>query len=270
MPELFDALAAALERPRELTAQVIAHLAENFSVEMDMFNEFFSATFPKLEDYEMDLLLSPLFTPTLAEQAVFAGLLGPDSVPAPQWPALVQQLVARPTVAKLIAPDSTMNFVNLREVTIERMVHRLRLEGSIPPPLFDLIRALPSADRPLVQAIARRRVWEEAARRDILTHYLRVRRGTGSQFAADAAELLKLVEIYEPANRQELLARISTWLRVLRQEINESGAAKPFFNERVEELHGGGRDQRRLDNTRVGAKEGEYAFLVRLQLGLTV
>ena len=77
----------------------------------------------------------------------------------------------------------------------------------------------------------------------------------------DAVALLKLVETYEPVDMAELVARIPQWQQVLRQEINESGA-KPFFNERVEELHGGGRDQRRGDNSRVAAK-GERASVSR-------
>jgi hypothetical protein len=57
------------------------------------------------------------------------------------------------------------------------------------------------------------------------------------------------------------------WQRGLQQEIRPG--AKPFFNERVEELHGGGRDQRRQDQPRVTAKESELAFLERLQHAFT-
>ena len=88
----------------------------------------------------------------------------------------------------------------------------------------------------------------------------------GERFASnDAVELLKLMETYEPADLNDLLARIPHWQQVLRQEINEGSGTRPFFNERVEELHGGGRDQRRRDNTRLTAKENERAFLERLQ-----
>ena len=86
---------------------------------------------PKLEDYEIDLILSPVFTPKLADQAVFADVLGPDSVPQGQWPALIQELMARPTRAQLITVEGRSHQVSLREVTLERYVHRLRLEGSI-------------------------------------------------------------------------------------------------------------------------------------------
>jgi hypothetical protein len=73
------------------------------------------------------------------------------------------------------------------------------------------------------------------------------------------------MEAYEPAGISDLLARVPHWQEVLRQQINEAASPKPFFNERVQELHGGGRDQRRQDNSRITAKENELAFLERLQ-----
>ena len=73
------------------------------------------------------------------------------------------------------------------------------------------------------------------------------------------------METYEPTDVAELRARIPHWQRVLRQEINDTVGTKPFFNERIEDLHGGGRDQRRHDQSRIAAKETERAFLERLQ-----
>jgi hypothetical protein len=119
----------------------------------------------------------------------------------------------------------------------------------------------------LLKAVARRAVWENPRRREILVRYLG--NAVRDSFQTDdAAALLKLVETYEPATCiADLRARIPHWQQVLRQEINDAGA-KPFFNERVEELHGGGRDQRRNDNTRV-AGQGERARLSgRLQQAL--
>ena len=56
--------------------------------------------------------------------------------------------------------------------------------------------------------------------------------------------------------------------QALRQEINMGASPKPFFNERVEELHGGGRDQRRQNQPRLDAREREMASLERLRRAL--
>ena len=265
VPSLLETLATELERPRELPAQVIKHLVGTYGIDRDAVGSFLVNELPKLEDYEIDLILSPVFTPALADQAVFAELLGRSSVSTDQWPVLTQQLAARPTRAQLVTADGQTNSVALREVSIERYVHRLRLDATIPESLFNLINHLPPApDRPLLKAIARRAIWRDA-RRDILSRYLMSAAGGDAYRLEDAIGLLRLAEAYEPADVADLLSRIPRWQQVLQQEINTANSPKAFFNERVEELHGGGRDQRRQDNTRLNAKESEYALLDRLQ-----
>jgi hypothetical protein len=266
MSQLLETLAGELERPRPLPAQIVNHLSGTYNLDRDAIGDFLVNKLAGLEDYEIDLALSPAFTPTLPNQAVFADLLGQESVPATQWPGLIQQLVARPTRAQLVTEDGKKHSVPLRGVSIERYVHRLRLEATIPTALFELINRLPPAgDRPLLKAVARRSVWENQPRREILTRYLTSTAGTEAYRLMDAVELLRLAEIYQPTDVAGLFAQIPHWLQVLRQEINEAGGGKPFFNERVEELHGGGRDQRRQDNSRLTAKENERSFLERLQ-----
>lgn len=262
MLPLLDTIAAGLERSRPITVRVAAHIQEAHDVTRENVGAFLTEELPKLEHYEVDLVLAPLFTPTLPDQAVLAELLGKTAIAATQWPELVQQLVARPTTAQLGTEDGVLHAVPLRAVTVERFVNRLRLDGTIADEVFKLIGSLPQAsDRAWLKAIARRAIWERPGRCEILSHYLK---SVGDAFRADdAAALLKLMETYEPANLGELLKQIPHWQQVLRQEINESGA-KPFFNERVEELHGGGRDQRRQDDGRRTAKAGEQAFLERL------
>jgi hypothetical protein len=270
VPPLLETLAAELERPRELTAQVVNHLAGTYGLTHEAIGTFLAAELVKLEDYEIDLILAPLFTPTLQDQAVFAELLGRDSIPTSHWPELIQQLVTRPTRAQFVTSDVQTYAVPLRDVTIERYVRRLRLDGVIPRAVFNLVNHLePAADRPLLKAVARRAVWEDEARGCILVRYLSNTAGGGGYRLDEVRELLKLVETYQPADIEDLLAQIPHWQQVLRQEINEAASPKPFFNERVQELHGGGRDQRRLDNSRIAVKENEAALLARLQQALS-
>jgi hypothetical protein len=263
--QLLASLAAELERPRVVTEQVIQHLTGTHNVSRDAVGQFLVNELPQLEDYEIDLALSPLFTPTLKDQAVFAELLGRERIPQAQWPELVQQLASRPVRAQLLTGDGSTQRVDLRAVTIERYVYRLRLEGGIPDSVFALVESSPAADRPMFKAIARRAVWESEPRRSILAHYLQAAPSISDRPLPDAVALLKLVETYQPVDLGELLARVPHWQQVLRQEINQGTGVKPFFNERVEELHGGGRDQRRQDDSRLATKQGELDFLARLQ-----
>lgn len=266
MSKLIETLAAELERPRELSARVVNYIGGTYDIDRDAVGPFLVGELPKLEDYELDLILSPVFTPRLADQAVFAEVLGRESIPREQWPVLIEQLVSRPTRGQLVTPDGQSHSVILREVVLERYVHRLRLDGTISESLFKLIERTPSpADHPMLKAVARRAVWENDARRNILACYLTGAAGHDSYRPADAVELLNWVESYKPADVTDLLARIPPRQQALQSEINTAFNPKPFFDARVQEMHGGDRDQRRQDDARMSAKENELEFLGRLQ-----
>ena len=243
MSRLIEVLAAELERPRELSGRVVNYISGHYGIDDDALGRFLTDQLPELEDDEVDLILSPLFTPKLADQVIFAEALGQDSVPRQQWPALIEELSARPTRTPLITPDGRSHVVILREVTLERYVHRLRLDATIPTTLFELLKRMPTQDRPMLKAIARRAAWDDANVREILSRYLELTFDDGSYCVSEAMELLELVESRKPASVSDLLARIPGWQESLRQQIDVARQAKPFFHDEIRALHGGGRDR---------------------------
>jgi hypothetical protein len=262
---LLETLAGELERPRELSARVINYITGHYGIDDSAIGTFLIEELPKLEDYEIDLILSPVFTPKLADQAIVAEQLGSRSIPKEQWPDLVRQLATRPVRAQLVTFDGRAHSVLLREVTIERYVHRLRLEGTISEPLMGLIDPIAPSDRPMVRAIARQAIWENEGPRTILLRYLTTVLTDETFGLADTLQLLTLAESRKPANVEDLLARIPAWMEALRKQVDDAYGSKPFFNEDVRMLHGGGRDQRQHDDSRVSPKQMELEFLGRLQ-----
>jgi hypothetical protein len=266
MQAFVDAVAAELERPRALLKQVVDHLASHYSVSRDELGAFFTSQLDALEDYEIDLLFSPLFTPTLAEQAAFSELLDRQTLPASEWSVLVRKLGDRPTVTRLTTEDGTTHAIRLREVSIGRFVTRLNLDVIIPDPLGKLLHSLPPAeDRALLKALARRIVWNKEPRRAVLFRYLLASTSEDFYSRADLLVLLKLMETYQPKDADDLLARIPHWQEVLKTEMLSAASPKPFFAARVQELHGGGRDQRHQDDSAISLKQRELEFLGRLQ-----
>ncbi|MBI5800267.1 MAG: hypothetical protein HZA92_06005, partial [Verrucomicrobia bacterium] len=173
MQAFVDAVAAELEQPRALLKQVVDHLASHYSVSRDELGAFLTSQLDALEDYEVDLLFSPLFTPTLTQQAAFSELLDRQTLPSSEWPVLLRKLAQRPTNARLITEDGATHAIRLREVSLERFVTRLNLDVLIPDPLGKLLHALPPAqDRALLKALARRIVWNKEPRRAVLFRYL--------------------------------------------------------------------------------------------------
>jgi hypothetical protein len=263
---LVDILAAQLERPREITVQVADYLNGNYDVDRDAIGAFLTERLAELEDYEHDLILSPLFTPKLSDQAVFAEFLGSKSVPPDEWPRLIRDLAARPTLASFVTSDKKVHRIPLREVSIERYVHRLRLDGTVPETLLGLIeRVEPAVDRPSLKAVARRAIWESGARREILERYLSSAGRREGYRLSDAIHLLALVESYKPADTAGLLVMIPAWQQGLRHDIETAGGSRPFFTSQTQQEHGGDRDHRRPDERRVEAKRTELVILERLQ-----
>lgn len=262
---LLELLTSELERPRVVTRQVLDHVAGTYEIEREAIGEFLEERLPNLEDYEHDLILSPLFTPKLADQALFAGLLGDETIPRDRWPGLIQQLASKPTLGSLVTDDKQTHRVTLREVTLERYIHRLRLDGTIDKEVLRLIEGDAfSAERAELKAICRRAVWENDDRRDILVHFLLAAEQRGEYEPGDAVDLLRIVEDYKPANVANLIERIPPWLEGLRQEIRAAGEPKPFFSGATQMAHGGDRDKRQQDTRTLEAKKKEFVFLERL------
>ncbi len=270
MQAFVDAVATELERPRLLLKQVVDHLASHRSVSRDALGEFFSRELEALEDYEIDLMFSAQFTPTLTEQAAFSELLDRQTLPTAEWPALVRLLTARPAMARLVTEDGEPHALRLREVSIERFVTRLNLDVRLPDPLAKLLSSLPPAeDRALLKALARRSIWSKEPRRAVLFRYLLAATSEDFYRREDLLALLKLMETYQPKDAADLIARIPHWQEVIKNEILSAASPKLFFAARVQELHGGGRDQRHQDSSVISVKQRELEFLGRLQSVLT-
>lgn len=270
MQAFVDAVATEMERPRPLLKQVVDHLASHYSVSRDALGEFLARELEPLEDYEIDLIFSAQFTPALSEQAAFSELLDRQTLPAGEWPVLIRLLGARPTVARLGLEDGATHALRLREVSIERFVTRLNLDVVIPDPLGKLLNSLPPAeDRALLKALARRIVWNKEPRRAVLFRYLLAATSEDFYRRDDLLALLKLMETYQPKDAADLLSHIPHWQEVLKREIMAAASPKPFFAARVQELHGGGRDQRHQDDSLISIKQRDLEFLGRLHTVLS-
>ncbi len=270
MQKFVDLLAQELEKPRPLLKQVVDHVASRHEVSRDQLGGFLDKDVKELEDFELDLLFSAQFTPTLVDQAAFSGLLDDGPLSRDQWDGVVKSLEARPTVAHLVTEDGATHGVQLTDVSLERFVRRLNLDIEIPEALAKLLGSMPpKRDRDLLKAVARRPGFRTAGQRDILFKF--VLRAT-SEDDYDLEEILLLLELmdtYKAADVADLLSRIPHWLEVLENEATAAGQPKPFFAERVRELHGDGRDQRRTDNSLIGRKKRNMEFLKRLDAVLS-
>ena len=58
MSQLLETLATELERPRELSARVVNYVGGTYGIDHDTIGVFLVEELPRLEDYEIDLVLA--------------------------------------------------------------------------------------------------------------------------------------------------------------------------------------------------------------------
>src|SRR5438034_5032641 len=129
---LTDRLASLLSRPRALPPQterqLAAHLAEHRSTSLA---SFLLAAGDLLQEYELDIVFAPVFTPTLDERAELADLLYHWR---PSEQQLLQEVVPKLRAAVghaiVLLPDGTSAKLALHEVMVERFVRLLRLDAA--------------------------------------------------------------------------------------------------------------------------------------------
>ncbi|MBI1864624.1 MAG: hypothetical protein HYR98_02630, partial [Nitrospirae bacterium] len=88
---LQDRIREDLAAARPVTPQVSRHLQSHHGIPSGDEAAFLESRLPLLEEYEAELILSPLFTPTVEDQARVSPLLGDP----PPSAAAVEELVAR-------------------------------------------------------------------------------------------------------------------------------------------------------------------------------
>jgi len=129
---LVDRLAGLLERPRALAPQserqLAQHLAEHKSTSLA---SFLLGASSLLEEYELDVVFAPLFTPTLDERAELADLLFHWRPTAEQLrDDVIPALRRRVGHAVVLLPDGSSAKLTLHEVMVERFVRLLRLDAA--------------------------------------------------------------------------------------------------------------------------------------------
>src|SRR5204862_1282515 len=83
-----------------------------------------------LQEYELDIVFAPVFTPTLDERAEVADLLFHWRPSERQLGQIIPQLCERVGHALVLLPDGSQAKLTLHEVMIERFVRLLRLDAA--------------------------------------------------------------------------------------------------------------------------------------------
>jgi hypothetical protein len=147
-------LAEMLCRPRPLKPQTERQLAPHLAEHSSKLSTFLMCAGDILEEYELDIVFGPLFTPTLDERAELSDLLTGAQPTSNEVDQLVKDLSGQVHFASVLLPDGTRAQLALHEVMIERYIRLLRLDQAPDGvTVAALRRALPSDLLPIAVAL---------------------------------------------------------------------------------------------------------------------
>lgn len=156
--QLKEKVAAVLGRSRLLKPQTerqIPHYLDGHDANLA---SFMRCAADLLEDYELDILFGPQFTPSFDDRVEVAGLLYHWKPTGGDLEKLVKDLGEEMSHTMVLLPDGTETELALHEVMIERFVRLLRLEYAPDPVTATALRdALPAELWPAAIALASQR-----------------------------------------------------------------------------------------------------------------
>jgi len=153
--QLASRLAQRLSQVQPLKPQAERQLAAHMAGHTDNMQLFLLSAAEVLEDYEVEIIFGPQFTPTIDDRVAVADLLfhwRPDEA---QLAKLVTDLVAQVQTVPIALPDGSTAQLTLHDVMIERYLKLLRLNHAPDAHTAAALRdALPAEQWPLAVALA--------------------------------------------------------------------------------------------------------------------
>jgi hypothetical protein len=262
---LVDRLAGLLARPRALAPQterqIASHLAEHKSTSLATFLLAASAL---LEEYELDVVFAPLFTPTLDERAELADLLFHWRPAAEQLrDHVVPALCGRVGAAAVLLPDGSQAQLPLHEVMVERFVRLLRLDGAADATTAAALRdALPAELWPVGVALLCERGMTPAHQKwfAAFVNHARTHRPMTRQFLESAAAF---IASQNDLSRGSLLSAAEALMRATQSTTAFAAAGHSYWSGDVAQHHHY-RGQGNVDKERLAREQAELERVTAL------
>lgn len=210
---LQDRIREDLAAARPVTPQVSRHLQSHHGIPSGDEAAFLESRLPLLEEYEAELILSPLFTPTVEDQARVSPLLGDPPPSAAAVEELVARLERRSTEAVVQCEGASVRIV-LPPGIVRRYVRLLNLGEPVLPAVRSAAGAFPPPLRDRLLALARTEPWRAPARQTILAAFIEAFLRRSSYAEEKIGHLSQIVQTTRPERLGDLAGPIESLVRV--------------------------------------------------------
>ncbi|MEO5362547.1 MAG: hypothetical protein H7838_02845 [Magnetococcus sp. DMHC-8] len=229
---LLTCVRAQLVRPRELSVRVGGAVCGMLNVR-DPLDGLHRDLLQHREPYEVEWLLSTLFTPTRQEREACEVALPPVGIDAVAVGVLVTCLSAEALDCPVLYGHREAP-VPVMPVVIERYVRLLHLDAGIHPLLLPILQGWGDEGVRLVLcSLARRSVWHPEQRAAMLLDLLQTMRARDAFRVEKIRFLTDFVGSYRPVGKPELRSALVNLVEAYHQDTEH-----PIFNQQLEHYQG--------------------------------
>lgn len=235
---IFEVLKADLVAPRTLLTQVLNEINDRYTYPQERVPAFFNEKFPQLEDYEVDLLFSPQYTPAEHHRLQYIPILGGAALTENDVKQLRQRLAEEKLNTSFRSEDETVEVtVPVHEVFIDRYVNLLKLDNTLPEGVHEAIsRLVPTASQNEANLLARDVIWHDPIRRQILLAFLNVFQQRSNFSIVKLSYLTNFIRTYRPTAFDDLPRQFESLIESCRKDM-ENVDSRGFHDEYLKALN---------------------------------
>lgn len=234
--QLKQALRQGLIQGRQMKDQTERHLQEALADNDLELQPFLDGVLERLEDYEIEIIFGPLFTPKLDELATYSELLFHCRPTQTDLEQLVAELTAEGLASDIVLPDDHRASLPLHQVLIERYVRLLRLYQAPAQDAATIIRdALPAELWNLALALARQRCWN--GHQDWYAAFLLWRKTKRPWGMDDLSNFHEFIDGLQKFDVTKLVTGALSTLEATRIALSKANLGRMYLSSNVAEHH---------------------------------
>lgn len=275
--QLISKICEELSAERVLTKQVLDHLMSHHEVTPETLGGYFkriretaAVEMDGIEDYEIDLTFSPLFTPRLNDRAKYSRILDTVEVKHEHIEAIIDTVRNKKLEACFREHDDTY-CMPLHEVLIRRYVRLLNLAAPLSRKMKECVEQfVPGEAQDVAKAFARDPVWLPEHRQDFLASFLKTFKERNNFSLEKMDFLTDFVRTYRTKNILDMKEQLKNFIDACTEDIHKiEGGHYLYYHDLIERHYMGSDNEQQLSENLLHLKEHNIRMAMELTRDFT-